>query len=64
MNKMWEDKMKTVNQDEFKKYADAFLGTISATHQLVVTQDVKGSYQAKDPFVKQGEGKFLSLGLF
>jgi len=24
MNKMWAEKMKTVNQDDFKKYADAF----------------------------------------
>src|ERR1035437_2045993 len=42
MNKMWQDKMKTVNQDEFKKYADEFLGTISNTNQLIVTKDDKG----------------------
>ena len=64
MNKMWEDKTKTVNQDEFKKYADAFLGTISATHQFVVTKDEKGSYKAKDPYVKQGEGKFYHWDYF
>ena len=64
MNKMWEEKSKTVNQDEFKKYADAFVGTISATHQMVVTQDKKGSYKAKDPFVKPGEGKFYHWDYF
>ena len=64
MNKMWAEKMKTVDQDEFKKYADAFIGTISATNQLVVTQDIKASYKAKDPFVKPGEGKFYHWDYF
>jgi len=64
MNKMWEEKMKTVNQDEFKKYAGAFVGTISATNQFVVTQDKKASYKAKDPFVKPGEGKFYHWDYF
>jgi hypothetical protein len=64
MNKMWADKMKTVNQDEFKKYADAFVGTISATHQFVVTQDNKGSYNAKDPFAKIGDSKFYHWDYF
>ena len=64
MNKMWAEKMKTVNPDDFKKYADAFIGTISATNQFVVTLEKKGSYKAKDPFVKQGEGKFYHWDYF
>src|ERR1017187_8264729 len=64
MNKMWEEKMKTVDQNEFKKYADPFIGTISATHQFVVTLDKKGSYLAKNPFVKPGEGKFYHWHYF
>ena len=64
MNKMWEEKMKTVNQDEFKKYTDAFTGTISATNQLVVTLDKKGSYTAKDPLVKRSDAKFYHWDYF
>jgi hypothetical protein len=64
MNKMWEEKMKTVNQDEFKKYADAFVGTISPTHQYVVTLNNKGSYTAKEPFIKQSDAKFYHWDYF
>ena len=32
MNKMWAEIMKTVNQDEFNKLANNFIGTISATN--------------------------------
>jgi hypothetical protein len=64
MNKMWEEKSKTVNQDEFKKYADAFIGTISATNQFVVTQNKKGSYKAKEPFIKQSDANFYHWDYF
>ncbi|MDR3609275.1 MAG: hypothetical protein P4L27_01770 [Ignavibacteriaceae bacterium] len=64
MNKMWQEKMKTVNQDDFKKYADQFLGTISQTNQLVVTKDDKGSYKAKDPYIKRNEAKFFHWDYF
>lgn len=64
MNKMWQDKMKTVNQQEFKKYADEFLGTISQTNQLIVTKDDKGSYSSKDPYIKRADAKFLHWDYF
>ena len=64
MNKMWQEKMKTVNQDDFKKYADEFLGTISHTNQLVVTKDDKGSYASKEPYVKRADAKFLHWDYF
>jgi hypothetical protein len=64
MNKMWQDKMKTVNQDEFKKYADEFLGTISNTNQLIVTKDDKGSYISKDPYVKRSDANFFHWDYF
>ena len=64
MNKMWADKMKIVNQDEFNKLASNFIGTISATHQMVVTLDKKGSYNSKNPYIKQSDAKFYHWDYF
>lgn len=64
MNKMWADKMKTVNQDEFNKLANNFIGTISATNQMVVTMDKKGSYNSKNPYIKQSDAKFYHWDYF
>jgi hypothetical protein len=64
INKMWQDKMKTVNQDEFNKLANNFIGTISATNQSVVTLDKKGSYNSKNPYIKHSDAKFYHWDYF
>jgi len=64
MNKMWQEKMKTVDQNEYNKLANNFVGTISATNQLVVTLDKKGSYNSKDPYIKHSDAKFYHWDYF
>ena len=64
MNKMWADKMKTVDQNEFTKLANNFIGTISATHQRVCTLDKKGSYSSKNPYINQPDAKFYHWDYF
>jgi hypothetical protein len=63
-NKAYEDKIKTVNQADYKKLTDAFIGTISSTASRIYTLDQKDSYTAKDPVVQPKDAMFLHFDYY
>ena len=63
-NKAREDKMKTVDQAEYKKLAAEFDGTISSNSRRIYTLDEKDSYIAKDPLVQPKDAKFLHFDYY
>jgi hypothetical protein len=63
-NKAFDDKIKTVNQADYKKLTDAFIGTISSTASRIYTADEKDSYTAKDPLVQPKDAMFLHFDYY
>jgi antibiotic biosynthesis monooxygenase (ABM) superfamily enzyme len=63
-DKSFADKMKSVNQTDYKKLTDAFLGTISSTASRIYTLDEKDSYTAKEPLVQPKDAKFLHFDYY
>lgn len=64
MNKLWKDKMNTVDKNDFQKHADAFTGTIAHTNQFVYTKNDEGSYEAETPYIKNEDAPFRHWDYF
>lgn len=63
-DKAWNEKMKTVDQIEYKKLNDAFIGTVSSNASRIYTLDEKDSYEAKDPLVQPKDAMFLHFDYY
>lgn len=63
-NKTRMEKMKTVDQAEYKRLAAEFDGTISSNSRRIYTLDEKDSYTAKDPLVQPKDAKFLHFDYY
>lgn len=63
-NKTRMEKMKTVDQAEYKRLATEFDGTISSNSRRIYTLDENDSYTAKDPLVQPKDAKFLHFDYY
>ena len=63
-DKGWQEKMKTIDQTEFKKLSSAFDGTIIKTRQSAYSSNENGRYKAKEPFVDPKDANFLHFDYY
>lgn len=61
--KAWDEKIKTVNQDEFNKKWNAFNGTIDHTNNIII-QLSESSYTPKNSYITADKSSFTHWDFF
>lgn len=59
----WDEKMKSVNQDEFGKLTNAFVGTIDHNNNIIIEQN-ESTYNPKSPYLTREKTAFLHWDFF